>query len=261
MGFLKEVVNFIPNIINAGAQIHSTNAQARTARYNTDQTNKMNKYYSDLAWQRDQEQINKMNAYNTPAMQMQRFKEAGLNPNLIYGQGSPGQQTQLAKYNQPKAEYNYKSRDFTQVLSNFYTIERQKLFNDKLKEDIQKTRQQTVNEGLKAAINTILQKKGLLDLDTYGARKSQEYQLLLNRGQLDLAQSEIMKYSADYRKKQIDAFDKITAAQLANLNAQTIRQGRQTELLNKEISIYELGKIGQIAPGFVNILRSIFGGK
>lgn len=29
---------------------------------------------------------NMQNAYNSPAQQMQRFKEAGLNPNLIYGQ-------------------------------------------------------------------------------------------------------------------------------------------------------------------------------
>lgn len=30
------------------------------------------------------------NEYNTPANQMQRYQEAGLNPNLIYGQGSNG---------------------------------------------------------------------------------------------------------------------------------------------------------------------------
>lgn len=29
---------------------------------------------------------NKQNAYNSPSQQMQRFKEAGLNPNLVYGQ-------------------------------------------------------------------------------------------------------------------------------------------------------------------------------
>lgn len=32
----------------------------------------------------------KMNEYNAPAMQMKRFKEAGLNPNLIYGKGTAG---------------------------------------------------------------------------------------------------------------------------------------------------------------------------
>lgn len=33
---------------------------------------------------------NMQNEYNTPEAQMQRFKEAGLNPNLIYGQGNSG---------------------------------------------------------------------------------------------------------------------------------------------------------------------------
>lgn len=33
---------------------------------------------------------NMMNAYNSPEQQMQRFKEAGLNPNLIYGQQNEG---------------------------------------------------------------------------------------------------------------------------------------------------------------------------
>lgn len=32
----------------------------------------------------------KNNAYNTPQMQMQRYKAAGLNPHLIYGQGNSG---------------------------------------------------------------------------------------------------------------------------------------------------------------------------
>lgn len=43
-------------------------------------------------WQRQNEyneqQWHKMNEYNSPMAQMARFKEAGLNPNLIYGQGS-----------------------------------------------------------------------------------------------------------------------------------------------------------------------------
>ncbi|MEM0173651.1 MAG: hypothetical protein QXI16_03995, partial [Sulfolobaceae archaeon] len=35
----------------------------------------------------DVDMWNRQNAYNTPEMQMQRLKEAGLNPNLIYGSG------------------------------------------------------------------------------------------------------------------------------------------------------------------------------
>lgn len=36
---------------------------------------------------------NKQNAYNTPQAQMARFRQAGLNPNLIYGKGTAGQAT------------------------------------------------------------------------------------------------------------------------------------------------------------------------
>lgn len=46
----------------------------------------------------DLDMWNRQNAYNTPAMQMQRLKDAGLNPALMYGQGNPGN-----AINQPKA--------------------------------------------------------------------------------------------------------------------------------------------------------------
>lgn len=45
-------------------------------------------------YKRQQQQlINQMNEYNTPANQMQRYKDAGLNPNLIAGQISAGNQS------------------------------------------------------------------------------------------------------------------------------------------------------------------------
>jgi len=34
----------------------------------------------------------RMNEYNSPKNQMARYQEAGLNPNLVYGQGTPGNQ-------------------------------------------------------------------------------------------------------------------------------------------------------------------------
>lgn len=43
----------------------------------------------------NQSQANQQNRYNSPAAQMQRYKMAGLNPNLIYSQGNPGNMTPL----------------------------------------------------------------------------------------------------------------------------------------------------------------------
>lgn len=46
-------------------------------------------------WQLDAQNqlIDKQNQYNTPEEQMKRFQTAGLNPNLIYGTGNPGNQS------------------------------------------------------------------------------------------------------------------------------------------------------------------------
>lgn len=54
----------------------------------------------------DMKQIKYMNQYNAPKQQMERFREAGLNPNLMYSQGDPGQQTQIAEYNQPPSDFS-----------------------------------------------------------------------------------------------------------------------------------------------------------
>lgn len=45
---------------------------------------------ADMANAHELDMWNLQNQYNTPSAQMQRFKDAGLNPMLIYQQGSPG---------------------------------------------------------------------------------------------------------------------------------------------------------------------------
>lgn len=48
--------------------------------------------------QKNLELMKYQNEYNTPAAQMQRFKEAGLNPNLMYGQGNAGNMQSAPSY-------------------------------------------------------------------------------------------------------------------------------------------------------------------
>jgi hypothetical protein len=52
----------------------------------------------DKAWQQTVAMWNMQNKYNTPFNQMARFKAAGLNPNLIYGQGNPGNASGAPNY-------------------------------------------------------------------------------------------------------------------------------------------------------------------
>lgn len=66
---------------------------------------------------------NMNNEYNSPASQMARFKEAGLNPNLIYQQGTPGNsgspaQASHANYSvQPHADLNTKIKNISDVIN------------------------------------------------------------------------------------------------------------------------------------------------
>lgn len=65
-------------------------------QYNELQWNKQNQWNLDM-WNRE-------NEYNSPMMMMQRFKEAGLNPNLIYGQSNMGGSVSTANLDTDKKQ-------------------------------------------------------------------------------------------------------------------------------------------------------------
>lgn len=95
-------------IIGGLSNLASTWIGSRTARRNTQSTNRANRQLAEYAYSKDLEMWQRQNEYNSPSAQMQRFKDAGLNPHLIYGQGSSGNATQLPQYSAPRQEYNYK---------------------------------------------------------------------------------------------------------------------------------------------------------
>lgn len=68
---------------------------------------KKNKELMDYQYDKDVEMWEKANAYNDPSQQMARLKNAGLNPNLVYGNGSVVGNTSTAtpSYKAPTADY------------------------------------------------------------------------------------------------------------------------------------------------------------
>lgn len=98
--FFKQALNFVPVVgplINAGMDIFggikSNEAQKEANSANLKavrETNQANRELAQYNWEQQQEMWNKNNAYNSPIMQMARLKQAGLNPNLVYGNGVTG---------------------------------------------------------------------------------------------------------------------------------------------------------------------------
>lgn len=87
---------------------------------------------------------NRQNTYNSPIMQMQRYRDAGLNPNLIYGQSqtapavrssSPGSYTPRAP------QYDFAS--VANSLMNIYTIQKLNAQTDNIKAQTELLSQQT----------------------------------------------------------------------------------------------------------------------
>lgn len=102
------IPGIIPAVVGGIGSALSTMINAKKAKQNTDLQNRENMRLADIQYERDKQQLQEMNRYNEPAQQMKRFREAGLNPALMYSQGSPGSQTQLIKYNNPGVAYNYR---------------------------------------------------------------------------------------------------------------------------------------------------------
>lgn len=102
---------WIPLAIAAGVQtaanIVSNKRAQRVQAENVNRTIAANKEQAEKAYKLEQENIKLQNEYNSPASQMARFTEAGLSKNLVYQQGTPGNQSQIARYNAPNLSYNY----------------------------------------------------------------------------------------------------------------------------------------------------------
>lgn len=63
--------------------------QKRRDRLNQKRQHKYNKELAQYNFDNNLEQWNLQNAYNTPSAQMQRLKDAGINPHMAYAKGTP----------------------------------------------------------------------------------------------------------------------------------------------------------------------------
>lgn len=104
-----------------------------------------------------QERANKMNikfwemqnAYNHPVEQMARLKQAGLNPNLIYG-GSTGSASGMADKIAPAKAEPYSFNNPLNEISAFVNLRRQKLVNDNLEEQNKVIIQDAILKGMQS---------------------------------------------------------------------------------------------------------------
>lgn len=125
--------------IAAGTSILNTGAQLFT--------NRQNRKNALADWERQ-------NAYNAPAQQMQRFKEAGLNPNLIYKQTNEAAPVRSTDFVAPQIQ-----EGALEILGKSNNIQVQELNMESMK--LRNQNQELQNDILRAQAEDLKQKPGI----------------------------------------------------------------------------------------------------
>lgn len=137
------------------------------------------------------------NAYNHPMNQMQRFREAGLNPHLIYGQGNSGNATMASAPNQEVPNFN-----FVDAVNAYVTTRKQQVETDNL-EKAQKVMDSQIASNNASAQNALsnsarTDQERMQAAETFSMVKKQlELNLDMIGTQIDKATKEIDNIIAD----------------------------------------------------------------
>lgn len=172
--------------------------------------NKANRKFALNMYERQKndalEMWNMQNAYNSPEQQMERFKAAGLNPNLIYGQGNSGNASPVnvpsqARYEGKSPRVADAGRGALNALLEYQNIRGQRLVNNNLGAQNDVLRADAELKRATAANMSI--KTGLTSLD-YSLRRQAKNSLLMelqSRGPIANARANL--YTDQVRGQQL----------------------------------------------------------
>lgn len=160
------------------------------------------------------EDWNRQNEYNTPEAQMERFKAAGLNPNLIYGRGSSGVAAAPNKTQAQGAQFQPKVWNKLNIASTLLDLEQKRA-------NINLTNQQTLHKEEQVETEVIARKLTNAKYHTQEERRmievvnrkiaeaTQAENTELAKAKLEQAQKMIIRIvrGNDLLQKQLDWFD------------------------------------------------------
>lgn len=140
-------------------------AQARANKKQREANMELAKYQ----FEQNQLQINRQNLYNSPESQMQRYKDAGLNPNLIYGSGaSAGNQSSTASYERPEQRYQSAIQgnmpDIPSMLTAYQDFRMRNAQIDNVRAQTENTHQRTMTEAVTRYLRDVQGRKTRQDL-------------------------------------------------------------------------------------------------
>lgn len=175
-----------------------------------------NKQLADYQYNLNMSAWREQNAYNTPTAQMQRYKDAGLNPNLVVSQGNSGNAGAPPTYDRPEAGNSFvptKLEGLSSILNHVLDfsvrdaqVENMKMQNNLLAGQIDKTRA----EENSIIMNTLNNMLGYSDKYLDYSKKKRLFDYNLGVGMLEL-ESKARQFMLD---RQYQAKDRGNASSL-----------------------------------------------
>jgi len=102
------------------------------------------------------------NEYNSPAQQMQRLKEAGLNPNLVYGNGATATGGSISSSSATSPRGEAPRFDLGQIVSGYLDAQLREVQIDQGKASVDIMKQDVINKALQSQLtNAQIQKLGV----------------------------------------------------------------------------------------------------
>jgi len=209
----------IPAIIGA---VTATLNRIKEVRENK-RTNRANLELAKYQAEQNQLYLDKQNAYNTPASQMARYGDAGLNPNLIYGQGNTGNQASPGVYEAPRIDMRTNPvEDISGTLSMYQDMQMRQA-------QIEKTEAETSYIQERNMLAKLQGRTGEFDLERRSALAP--YDLNIRRGQKTKLYLENMMLSpkAAASEQQVNLQTKRMEMQNENLRMQNVFQAYEEQ--------------------------------
>lgn len=174
--------------IMAGAQMVSQLISNRSQKRSQERTNLANMEMAKYAYNKDLDMWNRQNQYNTPASQMSRYSEAGLNPNLIYGQGNSGNASNAPSYQRPQLDYTRRPTvAIPEVLGMYQDYQMKQAQIDNVKAATENIAARTASESLRPGLISIQKATGdqrLKELLSSYAPRMQQFHNVAESGEL-----------------------------------------------------------------------------
>lgn len=181
--------SLLGSALGFGSQKKTNKANMELAKYQNEWQSQEN----EKAYQRNLQMWNLQNEYNSPTQQMARLRSAGLNPNLVYGNGVTGNSAGSAPQYQPadikRAElspYRGWNQGLSDAVSNFLAYRSNRAQVENMEAQNSLIRQQTATEATRQA--NIAASTARSEFDLSQANRLKDVSVSMAEAQMNKAQ-------------------------------------------------------------------------